>query len=475
METLPVPYGMERIPPQSVATEQAVLSAMLMDMRAIDSARELLKAEDFYHGPHRMIFAAILRLADDHEDIDQISVAEDLKRHGKLDAAGGIVYVSQIASELATWANIRTHSRIVADKACLRRIIEMTHKLQEQAYSDTEEAETLIRTLEAQVNDLQGAADEGGLVPYEEILSATLERMEVLSARGGKLTGIPTGFDHLDRMTGGFQPGDLILLAGRPKMGKSALGLMFANAAATAGHLTAYFSMEMSASSLATRHLAMEASIDAMRVRTGDLGEDEWMGVARASARLANLPLCVDDRPGLNVLQIGSACRKLKRARDLKLVIVDYLQLMSSHLRTNSREQEVSKMSLGLKNLARELDVPLIAIAQLSRKVEDRPNKKPIPSDLRDSGSLEQDCDVCMFIYRAEEYGHQTMRIKVGDGHREISTEGMAEINVAMHRNGPTGTVYARWQSEYTRFTPYHIDTFHADPPELFVTHHNNE
>ena len=469
------PVPMEQSPPQSVETEQAVLGAMMIDSRAVDIAREMIETDDFYHAAHRHIYTAILTLSDTNRPADLLSLKNELRRVDKLDEVGGTVYVARLSQEVATWANIRPHCAIVSDKARSRRIIAMTADLTRRAYTDTEEPDALIQSLEAELMSLQGIKDERGLVHYEEVLTATLAAIERMSELKGELGGIPSGFSELDAKTGGFQKGDLILLAGRPKMGKTALAMTFMAEAATAGKSCAYFSMEMSAGSLGIRHLAMEASIDALRIRMGNLKEAEWVALAEAAVRLSKLNIHIDDRPGLNVLEIGSACRKVKRSHGLDLIVVDYLQLMSSHVRTATREQEVSKMSVGLKTLAREMDCPVIALSQLSRKCEERPNKRPLPSDLRDSGSLEQDCDGCIFVYRSEVYGKGTMDIVTEAGKHEVSSKGMAEIILSLQRSGPTGTIYARWMPEFTRFDPYVLDSHHEAPAELFVEHYDND
>lgn len=467
--------GMERLPPQAVDVEQAVIGAMMIGRRAIDDARDILSADDFYHLPHRIMWEALTHLADSNAPTDQVSVVEELKRLGKLDTVGGIVYVAKLASEVATTANVRHHARIVREKSKLRHMIEVAHRIEHRSYQQADEADTIITDLEVSLAEIQGCESAETLTAYSELLAHTLERLEALSVADGKLLGIPSGFPALDRMTAGFQRGELILVAARPKMGKSSLALTFANAAAMENHGVAIFSLEMSKSQLMQRNIAMEASVDALKIKTGQLNEDEWVQISNVVNSLAERSIYVNDQPGLNVVQIGAVCRQLKREGRLGMVIVDYLQLMSCHVRTGSREQEVSKISQGLKNLARDLDVPVIALSQLSRKLEDRPGqqKRPKPSDLRDSGSLEQDCDICLFVYRPEEYGLEKMTIHTHDDKYDIDAAGMAEIIVSLNRSGPTGTVYARWFRRFTRFDPYRVETQREEPD--YGPHHNNE
>lgn len=435
----------ERMPPQDVDAELAVLGAMMLDGRAVEDAREHLTAASFYHTPNGLIFDAILRLSDQGNKVDGLTLGNELRRQKQLDEVGGVVHLAKIYSTVATWANIRYHAQIVEEKALQRRIIHLTRDLQQQAYQGAEDARELIGRTELQLLELAGGNSEGGLQAYETILSEMLEQLERAAAHPGQLTGVDTGFTELNELTGGWQKGDLIVLAARPSMGKSSLALSFADTAAEHGAPTALFPLEMSSQQMSQRHVCMKNNVDLHHLRSGRLHDDEWMRLTRGLGRLAQLPLKIDDRSDLSVIDIRTQCRRYQREKGLGLVVIDYLQLMRGHQRTNSREQEIASIARGLKNLAKELGVPIIALSQLSRELEKRINKRPILSDLRESGEIEQAADVVMFIYRPEIYG-----IKADE--KGNSLENVGELILGKQRNGPTGTVDLLWFPEYTRF-----------------------
>jgi replicative DNA helicase len=448
--------GIERLPPQAVAMEQAVLGAMLIDQRAIGRAIELLDETCFYHVPHSLIYQAAIRLYERNEAVDQLTLAEELKRRNKLEEVGGVVYLAKLASEVATAANIDHHARIVLEKALSRKLIETASEVARRTYEGTEDVDELIDWAEQRIFSLSEHRLSQGFETLERVMSETLEHIERAHNRVSAVSGVDTGFPELNEMTAGFQPGDLIILAARPSVGKTALALAFArNAAVDAGVGVGVFSLEMSRLQLAQRLLSAETRVNLHRLRTGRLNEEDWLHLTRNVGRLAQAPLYIDDTPGITVLEARAKARRLQREHGIGMVVIDYLQLMSSHDRVDNREQEISRISRGLKALAKELKVPVVALSQLSRAVESRTDRRPQLSDLRESGSIEQDADVVMFIYRPEIYG-----LKAPDG---SSLEGVAEIIVGKQRNGPTGTVRLMWNAEsatYEQLAPeWRIET----------------
>lgn len=433
--------GIERMPPQAVEVEQAVLGAMIIDQRAIGRAIETLDESCFYHAPNGTIYQAILGLYERGEAVDQLTLAEELKRREKLDGVGGVVYLAKLAAEVATGANIDYHARIVLEKALGRRLIETATEVTQQAYKGTEDVHELIDWAEQRIFNLSERGLNQGFEPIETVMSETLEQIERAHNRVSTVSGVDTGFSGLNEQTSGFQPSDLIILAARPSVGKTALALSFArNAAVETKVGVGIFSLEMSKTQLAQRLLSAETRVDLHRLRTGRLSEEDWMRLTHNVGRLADAPIYIDDTPGITVLETRAKARRLKREYGIGLVIIDYLQLMNSHEQVASREQEISRISRGLKALAKELNVPVVALSQLSRAVESRTDRRPQLSDLRESGSIEQDADVVMFIYRPEIYG-----LKAADG---SSLEGFAELIIGKQRNGPTGSVHLSWNPE---------------------------
>jgi replicative DNA helicase len=437
---------LDRIPPQNLEAEQSVLGAMLIEREAISRVVEFLRAEDFYREAHRLAFAAILALYNRGEAVDLITITEQLRREDKLEAAGGISYVTSLANSVPTAANVIYHARIVEEKALLRGLINTATHIAGLGYEANDEVINILDAAERMILEVANRKVSGSFIPIKEILMAALDRVEQLYHTKGGITGLPTGFKDLDRLTAGLQPSDLILIAARPSMGKTAFVLNIAqHVAVKEKKPVAFFSLEMSKEQLVQRMLCTEATIDAQRLKIGDLKDNDWANLVKAADRLSTAPLFIDDTPGMTVTEIRSKARRLKVEHDLSLVVIDYLQLMqgSAGGRSDSRQQEISEISRSLKSLARELAVPVVALSQLSRGVEARQNKRPMLSDLRESGSLEQDADIVAFLYREDYYNHETEK------------PNLTEIIVAKHRNGPVDTVELYFQKEFTRFRDY--------------------
>ena len=434
-----------RVPPQSIEAEEAVLGGILLDNRALDRAIELLAAEDFYRESHRRIFRALIDLDLRHESADVITVIECLRRRGDLEAVGGAAAVAELAERTATAANVELYARIVKDKATLRALMDAATDIAQEAAGGAGDIEDVLDRAEQAVFAISDRRIKPGFAKIESIIVNSIKTIETLYEKKEAVTGVPTGFLELDRLTSGFQPSDLIIIAGRPSMGKSALATNIGQyAAAHSGKSVALFSLEMSKESLVLRMLCGEARVDGQRVRTGYLNDKDFPRLAMAAGRLADLPFYIDDTPALSVLELRSRSRRLLRDRGLGLIIVDYLQLMRAHRDVDNREQEISLISRSLKALAKELNVPVVALSQLNRAVESRADKRPMMSDLRESGAIEQDADVIAFVYRDEFYN------------KTSPEEGTAEVIVAKQRNGPQGTARLAFRKEYTRFENLH-------------------
>ena len=450
-----------RIPPQAVQVEQSVLGALLIEKEAIPQAIEILAPDSFYTARHNKIYGAVLSLFERGNPVDLITLTDELKRRGQLEEIGGAYYLSELTSQVASAANVEYHSRIIAEKSLLRNMIETMTGVVGRAYDPAADAFELLDEAESEIFRISDAGLRRAAVSMNDVLKDTLTRLESIHGREGGITGIPSGFSRVDQMTGGWQNSDLIIIAARPSMGKTAFALASArNAALHHENPTgvAIFSLEMSSQQLAQRLLTSEARVDAQAARTGRLKDDDWPHLARAAGRLSAAPIFIDDTPGLTILEIRAKCRRLKAEHNIGLVIVDYLQLMHGTLssKNSNREQEIAHISRSLKSLAKELNVPVIALSQLSRAVETRGgDKRPMLSDLRESGSIEQDADVVCFIYRAERYG-----ITVDENGN--STDGLAELLVSKQRNGPTGDVTLAFVNQYARFenlTSYYAPT----------------
>ena len=435
----------DRIPPQSVEAEQAVLGAALIEREAISKVAEFLRPEDFYREAHRLIFNTVLQLFNKNDAVDLVTVVEHLRKDDKLEGAGGIAYVTSLANSVPTAANVLYHARIVEEKALLRQLINAATEIAGMGYEGSEEVATIIDTAEKKILGVSSRKVGRDFTPIKSIIFDAFTKIEQLYETKGGITGLSSGFKDLDQLTSGFQPSDLILIAARPSMGKTAFVLNIAqNVAIRSKQAVAFFSLEMSKEQLVQRMLCAEAVIDSQRLRIGQLEEGDWKKLINGADRLAAAPIFIDDTPGITVMEMRAKARRLKIEYDLKLIIIDYLQLMqgaSSGRGSENRQQEISEISRSLKSLARELNVPVIALSQLSRSVESRQVKKPMLSDLRESGSLEQDADIVAFLYREDYYNPDTE-------HKNIT-----EVIIAKHRNGPVDTVQLFFHKQFTKFS----------------------
>ena len=435
--------NLRRVPPQSLEAEQSVLGGILLDNTALDRVVETIKAEDFYREAHRKIFRAILQLAERNEPADLVTLSDALQAREELAEIGGRSYLAELADRVPTAANVATYARIVHDKSVLRGLITAATEIATRGYEAPDDVRELLDRAEQAIFDIADRRLRGAFVKFETLVTETFRTIERLHEQKQAVTGIPTGFADLDRLTAGLQPSDLIIVAGRPSMGKTSICLNIAAQAALATERgVAIFSLEMSKEQLGMRMLCSEAHVDLGRVRTGHLSNREFTDIAHAASRLSIAPIYIDDTPALSVLELRAKARRLWRDPDAKLglIIVDYLQLMRSHEGKDSREQEISEISRSLKALAKELHVPVIALSQLNRQVENRSPPKPRLADLRESGAIEQDADVIVFIYREEQYDPETPK------------KGVAEIIVAKQRNGPVGSVELTFLDSCTRF-----------------------
>jgi replicative DNA helicase len=430
------------VPPQNLEAEESVLGAMMLSPGAIGAVSEALDASDFYRESHAVIYRAALALYAKGEPVDAITLVDELEERGDLEGAGGRVRIHELAALVPASANAGHYARIVREMATLRGLIRAGGEIAQLGWERPGETTDLVDRAEQVVFDLSQARVTSEFSHIEELLKDSFERITALYEAGADVTGTPSGFRDLDRLTSGFQPGNLIIVAARPSMGKSGLGLcMAANLAVRAEVPVAMFTLEMSKSEVTQRLMCSEAKVESQRLRTGKLGADDWPRLTAACDRLAKAPIYVDDQGSITMMEIRSKARRLKtRQPDLGLILVDYLQLMTSGSTVENRVQEVSQISRSLKILARDLDVPILAMSQLSRAVEQRHDKRPILSDLRESGSIEQDADLVMFIYRDEYYND------------ESDQQGIAEVHLAKHRNGPTDTVKLSFLKRYAKF-----------------------
>ena len=434
----------ERIPPQNIEAEQAVLGAMLLETKAIVAATELLKPDDFYREAHKLVFEAIVELSQRDEAADLVTVVEQLKKNEKLDKAGGIAFVTSLANAVPTAANVKYHAKIVLEKAQLRNLINTTTEIAGEAYEDVEEIGALMEKAEKEILKVTGRGTSFDFTPIGKLVIDVFDKVEKRSQEKNALTGLASGFRDLDRLTSGLQASDLILVAARPSMGKTAFTLNIATyVAVKLKQPVAFFSLEMSNVQLVQRMLCAEGGIDSQALRSGELTDDDWKRLIIASDRLTKAPIYIDDTPGITVAELRAKARRIKSDHGLSLVVIDYLQLMQGRASKNgdNRQQEISEISRSLKALARELGVPVIALSQLSRSVESRTIKRPMLSDLRESGSLEQDADIVMFLYRDEYYNEDSER------------KDQADVIIAKHRNGPIDTITLFFEKRFTKFT----------------------
>lgn len=431
-----------RAAPWSNDAEQAVLGAMLLDQDAALQGAQLLTDEMFYKEAHRRLFRAMVALTERRSVIDHITLRDELMRRGELETVGGYDYIAELADVVPTAANVEYHAGIVREKAILRRLIETATGIITEAYTGHSSANDLLDVAESRIFQVSQQRRDEGFTRLKEMLWPTMERIETLQKSGKAITGVPSGFADLDNLTSGFQPGELSIVAARPSMGKTAFVLNIATHAAVEGFGVAVFSLEMSKESLVQRMLTAEARVDSSLVRRGMLRDFDFTKLARSAGVLQSCPVWIDDTPALTLLEMRSKARRLKADADIRLVVVDYLQLMRSPEYADNKVQEISDISRSLKGLAKELSIPVIALSQLSRASEQRGgDRKPILSDLRDSGAIEQDADLVMFIHRPEYYDRE-----------DESKRGLAEVMLAKHRNGPTGDIHLRFNREYTRF-----------------------
>lgn len=430
----------DRVPPQNAEAEQAVLGAVLIDGEALMVAMERVSPEDFYRPAHQHIFEAMLRLNEENEPIDLVTLTAKLQAMQQLEEAGGIGYLTELANSVPTAANAGYYAQIIEEKALLRRLIRTATQIVSDGYASADDVSELINDAEQRILELSGRRGEG-FIAIRDVLMEVFERVEFLYNHKGGATGIPSGFPDLDRMTSGFQRSDLIIVAARPSVGKTAFALNVAqNVGVRAKETVAIFSLEMSAAQLVQRMICAESNVDAGRMRTGYLEGDDWEKLTMAIGSLSEAHIFIDDSPSITVADIRAKCRRLKKERGLGMILIDYLQLIHGRGRGDNRQQEVSEISRTLKQIARELEVPVIALSQLSRGVESRQDKRPMMSDLRESGSIEQDADIVAFLYRDDYYNSETEKPNI------------IEIIIAKQRNGPVGTVELVFLKNFNKF-----------------------
>ena len=436
----------KRVLPHSIEAEQAVIGAMLMDKEAILTSSEIVSGDDFYQSAYGVIFEAIVEIYNEGKPVDLITLQSRLKEKDVPAEISSLEFVRDLVAAVPTSANVKYYAEIVAEKAMLRRLIKLNEEIENMCYLGKEPMEAVLETTEKKVFELVQKRNTGDFVPIKQVVLNALDKIEAASKNAGSVTGIPTGFLDLDYKTAGLQPSDLILIAARPSMGKTAFVLNIAqHVAFKANKSVAIFSLEMSKEQLVNRLFALEAQVDAQSLRTGNLKDSDWEKLIESAGIIGKSKLMIDDTPGISISELRSKCRKMKLEHGLDLIIIDYLQLMTGRVggRSESRQQEISEISRALKGVARELNVPVIALSQLSRAVEQRPDHRPMMSDLRESGAIEQDADVVMFIYRDDYYNKDT------------ELKNVAEIIIAKQRNGAIGTINLTWLPQYTKFANY--------------------
>lgn len=432
---------LKRILPHSMEAEQSVIGSMIMDREAIVVASELITGDDFYNKQYGILFETMVELNDKGYPVDIVTLQEKLKEKDVPAEVSSLEFVRDLITAVPTSANIKYYANIVAEKATLRRMIRLNEDIANTCYAGKEKLDYILEDTEKRVFQLVQRKNTEDFTPIRQVVMNAMDRVEAASRNKGSVTGIPTGFLDLDYRTAGMQPSDLVLIAARPSMGKTAFVLNIAQHVAFKQNKTvAIFSLEMSKEQLVNRMFSLESNIDAQNLRTGQLNDEEWEKLIETAGVIGKSNLFIDDTPGISVSELRSKCRKLKLEKNLSMIIIDYLQLMSGSGRSESRQQEISDISRSLKAIARELSVPVLALSQLSRAVEQRPDHRPMMSDLRESGAIEQDADVVMFIYRDDYYNHETEK------------KDIAEIIIAKQRNGPIGTVELAWIPKYTKF-----------------------
>ena len=431
----------KRIMPHSMEAEQAVIGSMIMDAEAVTVASEVIAGEDFYSRQYGILFETMVEMSEAGQPIDLITLQNRLREKDVPPEVSGLEFVRELLASVPTSANIKYYANIVAEKALLRRLIKLNEEIANTCYAGKESLEFIMEDTEKRMFQLLQRREGGDFVPIRQIVMNAMDKIESAAKNKGSVTGIPTGFTDLDYRTAGMQPSDLVLIAARPSMGKTAFVLNIAQHVAFKKNLpVVIFSLEMSKEQLVNRMFSLESSVDAQKLRTGQLNDQDWERLIESAGVIGRSKLMIDDTPGISISELRSKCRKLKLEHGLSMIIIDYLQLMSGSGRSESRQNEISEISRSLKAVARELNVPVLALSQLSRAVEQRPDHRPMLSDLRESGAIEQDADVVMFIYRDDYYNHDTDR------------KGVSEIIIAKQRNGPIGTVELAWLPEYTKF-----------------------
>ena len=442
-----------KLPPQNVEAEQAVLGAILLDNQALYRTLEILDPDEFYRPAHQRIFKAMVELSEQNQVIDLVTMTDHLRRSEILDSIGGTGYLTDLAQSVATAAGVVYHARLIHDTAISRSLIVAATEIVSRGYEGTRRVDELLDYAERSIFGIAERRLKRLFTSMQEVVTSTVAHIDLLYSRKERITGIPTGFKDLDERTAGLQPSDLIIIAGRPSMGKTSLALGIALNAAlnrTRPYTVAIFSLEMSKEQLCMRLLSAAGLLNMHRIRTGHLNEDEWKTLARTASLLHDSRIYIDDTPAISVLELGAKVRRLRAEHGLDLVVVDYLQLMSGGGNSENRQQEISDISRSLKSLAKELNMPVVALSQLSRAVENRPSKRPLLADLRESGAIEQDADLVMMIYRSEMYASE-----LEEGDEKADEEHVAEILIAKHRNGPTGVERLTFLPEYAKFGNY--------------------
>jgi replicative DNA helicase len=430
-----------RMPPQDPDAEMSVLGSMLISKDAIADVNEQVKGHDFYKPAHETIYDAIVDLYGRGEPADPVTIAAELQRRGELQRIGGAPYLHTLSANVPIAANAGYYAAIVREKAILRRLVDAGTKIVQLGYAGEGDVDHTVDRAQAEIYQITEKRQSEDYAPLSDIMEATLDEIEAISNRDGGMVGVPTGFLDLDELTNGLQPGQMVIVAGRPGMGKSTLGLDFCRSASIHNGLTScIFSLEMSKSEITMRLLSAEAKVPLNHIRNGPMSDDDWTKVARKMGEVSSAPMFIDDSPNMTMMEIRAKARRLKQRHDLKLIVIDYLQLMTSGKKVESRQVEVSEFSRQIKLLAKELEVPIVALAQLNRGSEQRADKKPMVSDLRESGSLEQDADIVMLVHREDQY------------ERESARPGEADIIVGKHRNGPTRDITVLFQGHYSRF-----------------------
>jgi replicative DNA helicase len=438
--------GIEKLPPQNLEAEQSVLGAVMLENNALLKCIELISPEDFYRDSHRKIYTAMLDLFDRGEAIDLVTTTEQLTKKDNLESVGGTTYLASLAAQVPTAANIMYHARIVREKALMRSLLHSSTDIASKVYEDSDDAEELLDFAEKIIFEISDRRIKSAFVPMKDVIRDSFKMIETLYEKKEAVTGVPSGFSDLDEMTTGFQKGDLVVVGGRPSMGKTAFAMNIAqHVGMELRETVAVFSLEMSINQLVIRMLCSEAMVDSNKVRQGFINrQDDWAKLTGAAGRLSDAPIYIDDSASIGVLEMRAKARRLKMEHGLSLIVVDYLQLMRGRSNAERREQEISEISRSLKALARELDVPVIALSQLNRGVEMRNDKRPNLSDLRESGAIEQDADVIIFLYRDEVYDKDNPNVR-----------GLAEVLVSKQRNGPTGKVRLTFLNQYTKFADH--------------------